>query len=141
MIERQLRRLGRGEHDRADMALMIRRHLHLLKHDSRASRRRLYRQVGPRIFTRLLYLALADAAAMQFHSFERCRDSLLPLLDEVDSWAPPPPLPVSGRDLLQLGVPQGPEVGDLLGRLREWWEGVEPPPDREQCLAWLREHL
>jgi poly(A) polymerase len=141
MIERQLRRLGRGQHDRTDMALMIRRHLYLLKHDSRASHRRLYRQVGARLFIRLLYLALADAGAMQTHSFTRCRDSLLPLLEEVDGWVPPPPLPISGRDLLDLGVPQGPGVGDLLGRLREWWEGEEPPPDREQCLGWLRERL
>ncbi|MGD2063566.1 MAG: CCA tRNA nucleotidyltransferase [Nitrospirota bacterium] len=141
MIERQLRRLGRGQHDRTDMAVMIRRHLYLLKHESRQTHRRLYRQVGARLFTQLLYLALADAAAMQAHSFVRCRDSLLPLLDEVDAWAPPPTLPVSGRDLLHLGVPQGPEVGDLLDRLRDWWEGEEPAPDREACLAWLREHL
>jgi poly(A) polymerase len=141
MIERQLRRLGRGRHDRDDMVLLIRRHLFLLKQESRASHRRLYRQVGPRLFIQLLYLALADGAAMQRHSFTRCRDLLLPLLDEVGGWAPPLPLPVSGRDLLALGVEQGPAVGDLLDRLRGWWEGEEPAPDRDACLTWLRAQL
>jgi len=141
MIERQLRRLGRGRHERDDMVVLIRRHLFLLKQDGRASHRRLYRQVGPRLFIQLLYLALADGAAMQRHSFARCRDLLLPLLEEVEGWAPPPPLPVSGRDLLALGVEQGPAVGDLLDRLRHWWEGEEPAPDRDACLAWLRTQL
>jgi poly(A) polymerase len=51
----------------------------------------------------------------------------------------PPPLPVRGRDVTQLGVPPGPRVGGLLGQVEAWWEAQDFQPDRAACLARLAE--
>lgn len=51
-----------------------------------------------------------------------------------------PPRLVSGRDILRLGVPQGPQVGQLLEALREAQAEGEITT-REEALAWLRERL
>jgi poly(A) polymerase len=52
-----------------------------------------------------------------------------------------PALPVSGADLLARGVPQGPGLGALLARLRDWWEAEDFAPDRAACLRRLDELL
>ncbi len=48
-----------------------------------------------------------------------------------------PEFPLAGRDLLERGIPAGPEVGRLLGRVRAWWEAEDFRPDRAACLAEL----
>ncbi|MBC7225075.1 MAG: HD domain-containing protein, partial [Anaerolineae bacterium] len=51
-----------------------------------------------------------------------------------------PPRLVGGRDLLRMGVPQGPLVGRLLEELREA-QAEGTVTTREEALAWLRERL
>jgi poly(A) polymerase len=51
----------------------------------------------------------------------------------------PPVLPVRGGDVIRLGVPPGPRVGELLARVEEWWEARDFRPDRAACLAYLAE--
>ena len=51
----------------------------------------------------------------------------------------PPPL-ITGRDLLALGVPEGPEIGQWRRRAYELQlEGALA--DRESALVWLNETL
>ena len=38
----------------------------------------------------------------------------------ADAWTPKT-FPVAGRDLLALGIPKGPGVGELLSALEFWW--------------------
>lgn len=45
-----------------------------------------------------------------------------------------PRLPVAGRDLLKIGATPGPQVGDLLKRVENWWVGAGFIPDRAACL-------
>jgi poly(A) polymerase len=45
-----------------------------------------------------------------------------------DRWAAPV-LPVSGKDVLALGVPPGPEVGQILALLDQWWMAAGFPDD------------
>ena len=50
-----------------------------------------------------------------------------------------PVLPVSGGDLLELGVASGPEVGKLLRALEDWWVNGDFSADRDQLRARLRD--
>ncbi len=49
-----------------------------------------------------------------------------------------PTLPVDGRDILALQVPEGAPLGALLGRIEQWWLDHDMTPDRAACLAELR---
>jgi len=53
----------------------------------------------------------------------------------------PKTLPVGGADVLALGVPAGPAVGDLLAGLEAWWIEHDFEPDRDACLAELRRRV
>jgi poly(A) polymerase len=52
-----------------------------------------------------------------------------------------PRFPLQGRDLLELGVPRGPEVGRLLKDIGRWWEDRDYRPTREDCLRELHARL
>ncbi len=54
-------------------------------------------------------------------------------------WSPPT-LPLSGADVLALGVPSGPDIGRLIEDLELWWIEQDFLPDRDACLQKLR-HL
>ena len=59
------------------------------------------------------------------------------MMAAADSWKSAA-LPIKGRDVLALGVPNGPEVGRLLKEIETWWIENDFAPDREACLARLR---
>ncbi|MFQ3666297.1 MAG: CCA tRNA nucleotidyltransferase [Sphingomonadaceae bacterium] len=50
-----------------------------------------------------------------------------------------PRLPVSGKDLIQMGVPPGPEVSRLLREVEGRWVAAGFPPDRSCALALARQ--
>lgn len=43
-------------------------------------------------------------------------------------------LPIAGRDLLDLGIPRGPAVGEMLKRIEGWWIAEDFQPGRDACL-------
>lgn len=47
---------------------------------------------------------------------------------------PVPRLPVTGRDLLDRGVPPGPEIGAALRALEDWWVASDFRPGKEDLL-------
>ena len=49
-----------------------------------------------------------------------------------------PRFPLRGADALDLGVPHGPRVGELLSQVKAWWIGEDFAPSREECLARLK---
>ena len=55
------------------------------------------------------------------------------------SWTPPE-LPVSGGDVLALGLAPGPRVGAVIAAIERWWIDGDFSADRTACLAHL-EHL
>ena len=59
------------------------------------------------------------------------------LLSLAQAWSPPA-FPLNGQDVMRLGVPKGPRVGELLGQVQAWWVAQDFAPDREACLARLR---
>jgi poly(A) polymerase len=42
------------------------------------------------------------------------------LLEMADSWQRPR-FVLTGRDVMQAGIPQGPDVGRLLAEVEDWW--------------------
>lgn len=59
-------------------------------------------------------------------------------LAAADGWVRPK-LPVNGEDAMALGIPTGPAVGKLLKQVEGWWADADFRPDREACLARLKE--
>jgi len=51
------------------------------------------------------------------------------------------PFPLKGRDVMDLGVAHGPEVGRLLKHVEAWWRERDFRPDREACLDKLTQIL
>jgi len=60
------------------------------------------------------------------------------LLELVEHWQQPT-FPLTGSDVLELGVSPGPEVGKLLRTVEGWWQEQGFPDDRPACLGRLRE--
>ena len=50
----------------------------------------------------------------------------------------PPNFPVTGRDLLDLGFPQGPDLGRELKRLEDYWIGTDFKSTKDQLLESIK---
>jgi poly(A) polymerase len=95
--------------------------------DERALRRALHRLGAERVRD-LALLAWAEGdAALGCSAFEAAA-----------GWAPLAS-PVRGQDALDLGVPPGPKVGQLIAAVEAWWEEGDYRADRAACLAKLKE--
>lgn len=92
----------------------------------------LYRVGAEVVFDRLLlaWARARDPAVVDDDSRWRA------LLGVVETWEPKS-LPVSGRDVVALGIPQGPDVGDLLAEVETWWIARDFTPSRDEVLAVL----
>jgi poly(A) polymerase len=53
------------------------------------------------------------------------------------SWVRPD-FPLSGRDAMALGLPEGPKVGALLDKIKKWWIAEDFVPARDELLARLK---
>ncbi len=85
---------------------------------------------------------LRDAARLQ-HALGRMDDAAfaqaMKLAEEVGEL---PAFPLSGRDVLALGVAPGRQVRDILQRLGERWAAAGfRPAQREQLLEWLKQEV
>lgn len=58
-------------------------------------------------------------------------------LEELDKWHPPV-FPLTGKDLIGLGVAPGPRMGDILARLKRDWVSNLCMPPREELLVWAQ---
>jgi poly(A) polymerase/tRNA nucleotidyltransferase (CCA-adding enzyme) len=54
---------------------------------------------------------------------------------------PRPVFPLEGRDVLALGLSEGPRVGALLRTVRQWWLDGGCMADAEACRAELARRL
>ena len=52
------------------------------------------------------------------------------------SWTPPD-LPVTGADVVKLGLQPGRKIGNLLDAVEQWWVAGDFTADRAACLAEL----
>ncbi len=96
--------------------------------DARALRPVLYRR-GAALTRDLVLLAWAEAGATDDAPWRA-------MLDEAARWVPRE-LPIKGADALKLGVPPGPQVGQLLAEIEQWWIEQDFVPDRKDLLEKL----
>jgi poly(A) polymerase len=94
----------------------------------RDRRRRLYRDGAAR-FIDGVYLSWAAAGAVAATAWRRH-------LRAARAWVRPR-FPLAGPDVLERGIPAGPEVGRLLAAVESWWVGRDFRPRREACLRRL----
>lgn len=59
-------------------------------------------------------------------------------LYEVTQSFRPPRFPLEGNDVLKMGVPAGPQVGEKLRAVEKWWINEDFAPGRTACLEKLR---
>lgn len=102
-------------------------------------RQMLYRQ-GAAMVRDLLLLAWASERAGGELLLAENSQRWMALLDVVDHWQPVQ-LPVSGTDCLSLGAKEGPQCGNALAEVEEWWVAQDFMPDRAACLEKLRSVL
>lgn len=100
--------------------------------DAKAQRRELYR-LGAARYRDLVLLAWAQAMEKD----GKDNAAFPAMLAAGDAWKPVQ-LPIKGRDVLALGVENGPAVGRLLRDIEEWWIENDFRPTREECLAKLK---
>lgn len=89
------------------------------------AKRAAYR-LGPAVFTDALALSAIDRRG----GLERWAAALAP----VKGWAVPE-FPLSGKDLLGLGMARGPQLGVLLRELEAWWIDQGFMPDRDMLMS------
>jgi len=104
--------------------------------DAPAVRRLLHRIGGPR-FRDLTLLAWARRKAVGDRTSAQENARWIALLDRADDWRPVQ-LPVHGQDLIDLGIPRGPLIGELLANMDQWWEEGDYRASREEALSRLR---
>lgn len=97
--------------------------------------RRLYRW-GPETFRDRALLAWAAEIAVEPHQHGDRIAAWTALLEAAAGWQPRT-FPLSGADVLALGIPQGPRVGELLAAVEDWWIEGGFTADREACRARL----
>lgn len=97
---------------------------------ARDARRLLYR-IGVSRFRDKVWLAWAAASrganAIQWRM----------LLTMADNWQRPR-FPLSGLDVIQAGIPEGPEVGRVLASVEDWWVGGDFAADEGALRDRLR---
>jgi len=58
----------------------------------------------------------------------------------IESW-PRPRFPIKGADIVKMGVPEGPRVGELLEKAESWWIERDFTPDKAACLVFARNQV
>jgi poly(A) polymerase len=95
-----------------------------------AARAVLYR-LGPRAFQRAVRVSWARSGASPADGAWRKRALL------TDRWSAPK-MPFGGREVLALGVPPGPAVGDVLRAFEAWWVANDFPGDSTEQTRQLK---
>ena len=95
--------------------------------DDKENRKILF-QLGENIFRDLVLLGSASSPQFDW-------SKLMSLPDRL----PIPPFPISGKDLIQHGIPEGQEIGKILETVKIWWANGGFSSDREMCLKKIKE--
>ena len=101
-----------------------------------ALRRMLY-ALGREQFCDLILLDWADQIAMNATEAAQSVQGWWYTWDTASLWEPPE-FPLVGNDVMEMGVEEGPKVGQILDDIEEWWVEQAFQPDREACLDQLK---
>lgn len=92
--------------------------------------RRVLHEIGAETFIDALYMNAVRQG-------EQVQPDLSRLLSLSNNWEPAV-FPLTGEDLLSLGLKPGPQVGILLKEAQRWWAKNDFKPDYEACLERLK---
>lgn len=53
---------------------------------------------------------------------------------------PEPVFPLGGKDLMEMGIEQGPEIGKYLKDVKSWWIEQGCKASADECREWLKSH-
>ena len=112
MSNAERRRLVSAADDQTDLS-------HVLQE---AEFRRILFRLGEQTFhdrARLVWAARPDIASPAYWKA---------LMDEMSEWTRPL-LPISGEDVIAIGVTPGPQVGEVLREVETWWVDSDFPED------------
>lgn len=101
--------------------------------------RRLLHEVGADRYRDLLLMAWATRKAVNVRTPPGESDRWRAILLAADDWTPVT-LPVRGKDVMDLGVSSGPQIGMLLAEVERWWVAGDFRASRSEALERLR-HL
>ena len=96
-------------------------------------------QVGRPLERYEILLILAGEGSMRPSELaqDRVMNGFAPeAIDIIQNWDVPN-FPVTGQDLMNEGIPEGPELGQALDKLENWWIEEGFTPDKEACLEVL----
>ena len=96
-----------------------------------AARRHALHRLGAERYADLVHLAAAEDPSGDAGA------ALAEALAESAGWQPKT-LPVTGHDIMALGVPAGPAVGRVLAEVEDWWIAKDFRPGHAACLAQAR---
>ncbi len=105
---------------------------------SPAARRRLIYRLGTVCFIDRALLAWAGIIAQSGPQDRRDTEGWIDLIRFAREW-PVPVFPLKGRDVLDAGIAGGPDVGEVMEQIHEWWVAGDFTADRTICLDKLRE--
>jgi poly(A) polymerase len=96
-----------------------------------AARRQALHRLGAERYADLVRLSAADDPS------DDAAAVLAAALAEGERWQPKV-LPITGHDVMSLGVPTGPAVGQVLAQVEDWWIARDFRPDHAACLEHAR---
>jgi poly(A) polymerase len=118
----------------AERLLMLAEHPLPALRATPAARRPVLHRLGAERYADLVRLAAAEDPS------DDAGAALAEALAESARWQPKS-LPITGHDVLGLGVPAGPVVGQVLAQVEDWWIAQDFRPDHAACLAKARAFL
>ena len=130
-------RLRLSNHQTARLAMMLSPRYEISPEMEPAAVRQALNDLGSDDFRDHALLAWAgEMAAEPRHPSVRT-NAWLALIGVCDRWTPLT-FPLKGQDVLDLGIPHGPKIGQALRIVESWWEAGDFQADRDACLAKLK---
>jgi poly(A) polymerase len=95
-----------------------------------------------RLLYRIGMARFRDKVLLQWASAPRTAGALpwRMLLQMAENWQRPR-FPLTGRDVMEAGVPEGPEVGRILGLVEDWWLDSDFAADEGACRDRLNQAI
>ena len=81
-----------------------------------------------------------DRSLLAWAGDESAREAGWRDLVALADWTPPR-FPLRAQDAIELGIPPGPALGELLRQMERWWIAGDFRANRRACLAELKRRV